>query len=149
METFTTRTVATGRPSPEYFSCLLKNPIELIAEMEVNNYELYRKYISGNRMAKNGNILISVGGVLTFVGIVSTIIYAGGNDNPPLALVGLTSLVAGPICLAAGIPTFVVGKNRRKGAERDYCQQQYSALPDTHHFQINIYSNRMGLAYVF
>ena len=145
----TPRKTTSRKPSPEYFSCVGKPPVELIAEMEFNNYDLYRKYMSGKKMARNGGTLIGVGGMLTFLGIISTILVDEVENQEAIALLGFTSLVGGPICLTAGIPVFIVGKNRKKGAVRDYCQQQYMTTSSMPHFQINLYSNRVGLAFVF
>ena len=84
-------------------------------------------------------------------GILFPIIADADNtdDAEKIVLVGSVLLIAGITCISVGVPIRIVGVSKRNGAVRNYCQQQYSAMSYAPRFQINLYSNRVGFAYVF
>ena len=87
--------------------------------------------------------------LLSAVCFVSLKDAANDDEIANRVFLGYTSIVAGQILFAAGIPVSAVGKGRSNSAIRDYCQQQYSTMPPARHFRLNLYSNRVGIAYVF
>ena len=133
------------KPSPEYFYYFENNPAPLLAEMEKNNTELYMKYMFGEKNARIGNIFFWSGITISAFGTVFISLDNYGDTLIPGSII----LSAGQVLIGIGIPPKVIGNGQKKGAIRNYCDQQYSAMPAKPHFQFNLYGNRVGLAYVF
>ena len=151
VETYVTETsskTVSKRPTEDYYSCINKNKIELLAEMKSNNYELYKLYYSGEKMSGNGGALISVSVILHLIGGAFIITGFDNEDGTDKFILGTISIAAGQVFLAVGIPVKVVGNGKKNSAIRNYCHQQYSASSQPH-FQINMNVNRVGIAYKF
>jgi len=154
VETFVTERAnksANEKPSLEYFSCIEKNPEDLIPEMKTINYALYKNYVNGGRMTNMGRAYTIFGGCTFTLGIIVIVRSLNMEDEDEAVIIyklGYATTIVGAASLGAGIPIWIVGKNKRNSALRDYCQL-YSTSSTMPHFRLNLYSNRVGLAYVF
>jgi len=113
-------------------------PVSLLDEW--SNYPaLYNQYMKGKKHTRTGWVLFGTGGAFFTFGC-----YVG-NKN---AVLGILSVEAGAFCLVASAPYFISGSIKRNRAVEEFNRQYYSSNP-TPRFQLNVYPNRIGIAYVF
>lgn len=134
-----------------------------LATMKTLDPMLYSQYQSGKKMQVTGIILTGVGGGVTMLGALFSIlpdadrgeITIGGSvietdgNNEDLRKAGPVLMIAGAACLSAGIPIMVVGVKKKKQARRDFMGQYYSPRQASSFLQMNVYPNSVGIAYVF
>ena len=155
VETFKKESLKISEPakasSGEYYSCLQKNEYDILNEMKVNNRFLYQRYSSGMSMRSGAVTLILFGILGTGGGIVTLVNDAkeAEKNNEDLLWRGPIITIAGLVFVSAGIPISIVGKAKKNNALKNYCQQSYSLQATSPHFQMNVYPNRVGIAYVF
>jgi len=120
----------------------------LFLKMATQTPDLYNKFIDGDRMCRNGNVLMALGALSTMGGIVA--IYTASEDNPSaLPQIGLGLIGLGQIFLAVGIPVHIVGKCKQRSALNEFHNQYNSTSSPTSHFHFNMNSNGVGVSYVF
>ena len=123
-------------------------PVNILTEMKVNYPEIYASYSSGKRMKTTGWVLTGVGAGAFFGGLAMCI--AGEEDgDDELIGAGVLVFLAGTASMCTGVPFLIVGGVKKKTALNRFNRQYYSAQPPAPHFQMNVYPNRIGLAYVF
>ena len=139
----------------------------ILADMKTNNPVMYSQYRSGKKMQTTGIIMSGVSGGLIATGAVFSIlpdVEAGeatisifgikigktdiDGDNSGLRKAGPVLMVAGAVCLSAGLPVMIVGGKKKKQTFQDFKNQYYLSQPSSY-FQMNIYPNSVGIAYVF
>ena len=128
-----------------------KRPAELsevLADMEANNFTLFKYYKSGVKMVEYGRPLAIFGGC-TFILGMSGMLFSDDNYESTMFLYGYISMTVGICTLGAGIPIWVVGNGKKNRAIRNFSKQYYSSQSLLPYFQINMYPNRIGLVYVF
>ena len=86
--------------------------------------------------------------MFTFIPAVAPLFFFNG-DNSGLRTAGYVLLVAGGACLAVGLPIMIVGGKTRKQTLQDFKNQYYLSQQPSSYFQMNIYPNGAGIAYVF
>jgi len=136
----------------------------VVADMKANHPEMYSQYKSGKKMRTTGTILTGVGGYLFVLGTVYSFIpdtdgdttfmlgpvtTTTDGDNSALRKAGPVLMVAGGISLAVGLPVMIGGGKKRKQTLHDFKNQYYLSQQPSPYFKMNVYSNRMGIAYVF
>ena len=135
-------------PPQNFSSCMKKKPDELLAEMQINNYTLYKQYSAGLNMAKTGRRMMNIGTVTAIGGL--GLMYWGMEDhNGNMGVLGIGLVLAGATVESIGIPLRTVGNKRKNIALRIYCTQQSLAMQSTPYFKFNVSPNRVGFAYVF
>jgi hypothetical protein len=75
-------------------------------------------------------------------------VESNGN-NRGLRKAGTILMVAGAVSLSAGLPVMVVGGKRKKQTLQDFKYDYYSSQQPSTYFQLNVYPNKLGIAYVF
>jgi hypothetical protein len=135
----------------------------ILADMKTNNPEMYLQYRSGKKMQRTGIIMSGVGGGFLLAGAIFSIIPDGEGtvsvggidvgktdaDNSGLRKAGPILMVGGATCLAVGLPVMIVGGKKKKQTFQDFKNQYYSSQQPSSYFQMNLYSSRVGVAYVF
>lgn len=145
----------------------VKTPVprsrEILADMKIYNPEMYSQYRSGKKMQRTGIILTAIGGGFVLMGGIFALIpdtsdgeitiwpyvIETGGDHSGLRTAGAVLMIGGAACLAVGLPVMIVGGKKKKQTFRDFKNQHYLSQQPSSHFQFNLYSNRVGLAYVF
>jgi len=120
----------------------------LLTDMQTFSPALYNQYTSGKRTARIGNILLWSGCAMSLTGYLS-ILITNDSSNETMTIFGTVLSATGGICITAGIPLLIVGSSRKNGAIRNFNRQYYSSQPASPYFQMNVYPNRVGVAYVF
>ena len=133
----------------------------ILADMKANNPVMYSQYQSGKKMQRNGIVWTGIGGGIVIIGAICSVIpdtegtttmgsyvFEGGMDNSGLRMAGNVMMVTGAVCLSVSIPVMIVGGKRKKHTFQDFKNQYYLSQPSSY-FQMNIYPNRVGIAYVF
>ena len=131
----------------------------ILADMKANNPEMYSQYQSGKKMQRNGIVWTGIGGGFVLIGAICSVIpdsegrttmgpYVIEGDLSGLRTAGNVMMVAGAVCLSISIPVMIVGGKRKKHTFQDFKNQYYLSQPSSY-FQMNIYPNRVGIAYVF
>ena len=122
----------------------------IISEMQSNYPALYSQYMKGKKQTKTGWMLFSIGTPCLAFG--SYMMYSNINRNEGGAIVamvvGLPYMYAGVSCLAISVPFFIIGGVNKNFAVKEFKEQYYSSKASPY-FQLNVYPNRMGIAYVF
>ena len=132
-----------------------KRPVDLsiiLADMEAYNYTLYKRYKSGVKMVKYGRPLAIFGGCVFILGMSGMLISEDIKNESyanNMFVYGYLSMVVGIYTLGAGIPIWIIGSNKSNRAIGNFSKNYYSSQSHFPHFQINIYKNKIGLAYVF
>ena len=106
----------------------------VVKDMRTFSPALYLRYESGKQLATTGWILSGVG----VAGVITGVLLGYGE-----------CVAGGAIFVGGGIPLIIIGNGRIDRALSDYNSQYYSSLPAKPHFQIKVFPNRVGLAYVF
>lgn len=147
--TNTIRTENTEKSSPQNYSfCMKRNSEELLAEMQVNNYSLYRQYGAGLKMAKTGRKLMNIGAIST-IGGLGFWIWGIKNHNGDVGVLGIGLVSIGLAVETVGVPIRTVGNKRKNIAQRIYCTQQSISMQPKPYFKLNLSPNRVGFAYMF
>jgi hypothetical protein len=76
-------------------------------------------------------------------------IIENGGDNSDLRTAGIVFMVGGAACLSVGLPVMIVGGKKKKQTIQEFKNQYYLSQHPSSYFQMNIYPNRIGIAYVF
>ena len=135
----------------------------ILADMKTNNPVMYSQYISQRKMQKKGTVLSCVGGGLIAMGALfsiipdtdsgdvkmGTYIIETDGDNSALRTAGVVLMGAGAVCLSIGIPVMIVGKKKKNQTFQDFTNQHYLSQQPSSYFQMTVYPNRAGIAYVF
>ena len=135
----------------------------ILADMKTNNPILYSQYQSARKNQRTGIIVTGIGGGLTLIGTVFAIIPDSDNgtvtigsyvietngDNSGLRKTGVVLIAAGVTCLSIGLPVMIIGKNKKKHTFQDFKNQYYLSKQPSSYLQMNIYPDRIGLAFNF
>jgi len=120
----------------------------LLNDMQTYSPALYSQYRSGKKMQTTGWILLGTGAAATFFGVV--LLADADPVDDELYLYGTTALtIAGIACLATSVPMLIIGGGKKSRAVGNFNRQFQLTQHATPHFQMNVYPNRVGLAYVF
>ena len=135
----------------------------ILADMKAYNPGMYSQYQSGRKKQRTGIIMTSVGGGCVMIGAIfaivpdadrtqikvgSSIIETGG-DNSGLRKAGTVLMVAGAVSLSVGLPVMIAGGKKKKQTFQDFKNQHYLSQQPLSYFQMNVYPNGAGIAYVF
>ena len=136
----------------------------IVADMKTYNPGMYWRYQSGKKMQRTGIIMTGAGGGVAMIGAILSIIPDGGRaeitiggvpvaetrgDNSGLRKAGTVMLVTGTVSLSIGLPVMIVGGKKKKQTFQDFMYQHYYSQQSSSYFQMNVYPNRAGIAYVF
>ena len=135
----------------------------IVADMKANHPAVFSQYQSGKKMQRTGMILSFAGGGVIIIGAICSIIpdtdsgtvtmgpyiTETDGDNSALRKAGPVIMVAGAACLSVGLPVMLVGGKKKKQTFQDYRNQYYLSQQTSSYFQMNVYPNRVGIAYVF
>ena len=135
----------------------------ILADMKINNPIMYSQYQSARKNQRTGIIVTGIGGGLTLIGTVFAIIPDSDNgtvtigsyvietngDNSGLRKTGVVLIAAGVTCLSVGLPVMIIGKNKKKQIFQEFKNQYYLSQQPSSFLLMNIYPNRIGLAYNF
>jgi len=140
----------------------------ILADMRTNSPAMYSQYRSAKKKQRTGIILTGAGGGVLVMGAIFSVIPDAeqGNasvsvfgikigdmnidgDNSGLRTAGTVMMVGGAACLSVGLPVMITGGKRKKQTFRDFRNQYYLSEQPLPYFQMNIYPNRVGIAYVF
>ena len=114
---------------------------ELVTLMKKEDPTLYQRYHSGHKTSVVGRGLLFSGVGLAAIGGVMAL-----TGNPDAAIV-FTDV--GVVSVVASIPVMIIGSSKKRKAINIIYHRKYIATQITPHFQLNLHSNSMGLAYVF
>jgi len=134
----------------------------ILAEMKTYDPAIYLQYQSGKKMQRTGIIMTGAGGGCVLIGAMFSIISNtnGGyvtigpirveseGNNSGLRKTGTILMVAGAVSLSTGLPIMIVGGKKKKQTFQEYKYQYYSQQPSSY-FQMSVYPNKIGIAYVF
>ena len=113
-------------------------------EMKSNYPALYSQYMTGKRHTTTGWILFGTGGACLIVGYYMVI-----NEIYMLnAIIGAPAMLSGAVCVATSVPYLIIGSATKNFAVKKFNEQYYSSKASPY-FRLNVYPNRMGVAYVF
>ena len=115
----------------------------LLTDMQTYSPALYSQYKSGKKSQTIGWILLGGGTGMVIGGI------ACFADEFPLEALGATFLLVGTSCLVTSVPMLIIGGSKKSRAVGAFGRQYQLTQSVTPHFQMNVYTNRVGLAYVF
>jgi len=118
----------------------------LLADMQTYSPALYAQYKKGKNLRKTGWIVAGSGVIVAALASWETFVEAT-NDNERRR--GYIGMAAGGFFVCTGVPLFIVGGNKKNRALDEFNKQYYSSQPASSHFQLNVYPNRVGVAYVF
>ena len=135
----------------------------ILADMRVNDPEMYSQYQSARKKQRTGIIMTGVGGGVLAIGAIFSIIpdsdnttvtmgsyvIETGGDNSGLRKTGVVLLVAGTACLSVGLPVMIIGKKKKKQTFQEFKDQYYFSQQPSSYLQMNISPGRIGLAYNF
>ena len=120
-------------------------PVNILDEMNTNYQTFYSQYSSGEMLSKTGWTLLGSGSAFFALGV-----YLINIDDTFLNIwLGATSTCIGTACLITSVPYFITGSIKKNRAVKEFNRQYYYLSQPSPHFQLNAYSNRVGIAYVF
>ena len=130
----------------------MKKPIipsgrTILADMKTNNPAMYSQYRSGIKMQKTGIIMIVAGGAIIYFDFAYFLI--SDMYQPHISTAVSTLFVAGAVVLSVGLSVMIVGGKKKRQTFQDFKNQYYLSPQTSSYFQLNIYPNRVGIAYVF
>ena len=127
---------------------MIELPVNILDEMRVNYPALYSQYMKGKKHSRTGWVLFGTGGAFLAFGcyLFSRMNTEGGDIRA--AWIGIPSIEAGALCLVASAPYFISGSIKKNRAVEEFNRQYYSSTPSPR-FQLNVYPNKIGIAYVF
>ena len=137
----------------------------ILAEMKTHNPEMFSQYNSAKKKQRTGIIMTSAGGGVFLIGAIFSIIpdFDGtgtvsvgpfkvaetDGNNSGLRTAGTVLMVGGAACLTVGLPVMISGGKKKKQTFQDFKNQHYVSQQSSSYFQMNVYSHRVGIAYVF
>ena len=136
----------------------------IMSDMKVYNLEMYKQYLSGRKKQRTGIIVTGAGGGVAIIGAILSIIPDAGRtqisiggiqvaenngDNSSLRKAGVVMAVAGAATLSVGLPIMISGGKKKKQIFQDFKNKHYPIQQPSSYFQMNVYPNRAGIAYVF
>jgi hypothetical protein len=129
--------------------------------MKTYKPEIYSQYRTGIMKEISGIVVGAAGVGFIAMGGLCMIMPEGGSsyvsmgpfrvesDNGNLKKVGPVLMAIGAVGLGVGIPLMISGGNKRKQILENFKSQHYSSPNSSAYFQMNLYSNGVGIAYVF
>ena len=132
----------------------------ILQDMKANNPALFTQYQNGKSQQRKGMILTCVGGGL-IEGAAFAFIMSDITKNPSVLdgtvyydsttwlITGVVMSSAGVVIGTIGLSNMFRGKNSKNRAFQDFKNQYYFSQQPSPYFQMNIYPNRVGIAYVF
>jgi hypothetical protein len=156
VETFNTATspglTPTSAPAPTTSATRAQpaqqRPAFSYSNMSTDDPFLYQRYASGRRQAGFGRILLIVGAVSSIGGVAA--LSSDSDHDTSLGSSGAIFLAIGGICITAGIPVLIIGGVKKNSAMSEYRRRYADASgKGAPHFQLNVHTNGLGLAYVF
>ena len=143
-----------------------KKPVRLsgrtiLADMKVNNPAMYSQYQSARKNQRTGIIMTGAGGGVLVIGAIFSIIpdnatvtvgpsvVEADGDNKNLRKTGTILMVAGATCLSVGLPVMIIGGKKKKHTFQEFKNQYYFSQQPSSYLQMNIYPDRIGIAYNF
>ena len=131
----------------------------ILQDMKVNNPPLFMQYQNGKNQQRKGMILTCVGGGLIAGSALAFIMYDIAKnpamldvtlyDSTTWAVTGVVMSSAGVVIGSIGLYNMFRGKNSKNRAFQDFKNQYYLSQQPSPYFQMNIYPNIVGIAYVF
>ena len=132
----------------------------ILQDMKANNPVLFTQYQNGKNQQRKGMILTCVGGGLiggtAFAFFMSDVTKnssvfdgTGYDDSATWLVTGVIMSSAGVVIGTIGLSNMNRGKNSKNRAFQDFKNQYYLSQQPSSYFQMNIYPNRVGIAYVF
>ena len=135
----------------------------ILADMKTNNPVMYSQYHSAKRKQRTGIIMTGVGGGVIIIGSIFSIFPDGDNgtvtigsfvietdgDNSGLRKAGPVFMTAGAACLSVGLPVMITGRKKKNQTFQEFKNQYYLSQQPSPYLQINMYPNRIGIAYNF
>ena len=150
-----------------YAVCFAQNTVipsdrTILAEMKMYDPAIYGQYRSAKKMQMTGIIMSSVGGGFVVIGSLFSIfpdadrgqvtmrpiVIQTNGDHRGWRKAGNIILATGATSLSAGLPMMIVAGKKKKQTFQDYKYQYYSQQPSSY-FQMSVYPNKIGIAYVF
>ena len=135
----------------------------VLADMKARNPYMFSQYQSAKKKQRSGIILTGIGGGLLLAGAIVSVlpedadgkitmwpyVYETDAEKSALRTVGVVYMVGGAACLSVGLPLMIVGGKKKKQTFQDFKNQYYLSGQPSPYFQINVYPNRVGVAYMF
>ena len=132
----------------------------ILQDMKANNPALFTQYQNGKKQQMTGMILACVGGGLIGGSAFAFIMYditknpsvfdgIAYYDSTTWLITGIVMSSAGVVIGTIGLSNNFRGKNSKNRAFQDFKNQHYSSQTPSSYFQMNVYPNRIGIAYVF
>jgi len=135
----------------------------ILTDMKAYNPEMYSQYRSGKKTQITGIAMIGAGVGFILTGAIFSNIPDTEKGNVTVSIFGIdvngdhsglrkarpVLMVAGVAGLSAGFPVMITGKKKKKQTLQDFKNQYYLSQPPSSYFQMNIYPNGAGIAYVF
>ena len=121
---------------------------ETLHEMQINYPRLFSQYNAGRRMKSAGWALTGTGIGAFVLGIAIGVDGEERCDDQQIEA-GAAITAVGIVLVATGIPILAVGAGQRRRALKAFNNQYYISERPASQFQLNVYPNRVGLAYVF
>ena len=117
----------------------------ILEEMKSNYPVLYSQYRSGEKRKTVGWILLGAGTTIFAFDVYW--LRKVAHDFPTVML-GLGLIGASIGSIVTGIYFHNSGENKKNQSIREFNRHYYSSQTSSH-FQLNVYSNRVGISYVF
>ena len=135
----------------------------VLVDMKTHNPDMFSQYQSARKKQRTGIILTGIGGGLFLAGAIVSVlpedangkinmwpyVYETDAEKRALRTVGVVYMVGGATCLSVGLPLLIAGGKNKKQIFRDFMDQYYFSQQPSSYFKMNIYPNRVGVAYVF
>ena len=141
-------TTQTGAPFDYTYGIMQLQPVNRLAVMKANNPALYSQYSKGRRMKTAGWILTGTG-ICSLIASIGLVAVAIDEDDDEIGAAGAVLLVGSIAFLGAGIPILAVGGGKQRRALREFDRQYRVSESPSPYIKLNLYHNRVGLAYVF
>jgi len=139
----TTRETPAIRTDPSKIS-----PENLLEEMKRRDPDLYSKYAAGKKTKTTGWIVSGTGIAVIAGGAVWAVMGMQWDDSDVIKQ-GAIIAGAGAVITGVGIPVIMKGSKKKKSAIEEFKSQYYSSDSTSPYFRINLYGDRVGLAFVF
>ena len=133
-ETFSSESTTPRQTASEPNRTQIVSLGNVLKDMQTFSPALYLQYKSGKKLETTAWILSGMG--------VAGIVFGVLIDYP-------TMVAGSALFVGGGVPLLIVGNGRKDRALSDFNRQYFSSLPAKPNFQMKVYSNRVGLAYVF
>ena len=107
---------------------------------------LYQKYRNGRRMSNLGLAITITGGVALINGVWIAAFYSMFDSGIPTECFVLFAVGVGGV--STGVPLIIKGGAKKRNAYNTF-RKEYPAKRTSSNFQLNLYGNGLGFAYVF